>query len=182
MVKCCYCKQQDDIENMIIIYSGKTKKYCHEKCKTFNEREKEELNNLVETIKNILNIKTIPPRFYPFLQDLRNGTDKCNRMTVSKSKKGYRYLIIEKTYDTYKKVIIQGIRLKKIEDDMKKLLYAYAIISPKCGIIRNKLYREYLDKKKEENNNKDNNITRYNNDIKLDNSKKQKKYSWLEEN
>ncbi|GAA0347985.1 hypothetical protein GCM10008931_44100 [Oceanobacillus oncorhynchi subsp. oncorhynchi] len=103
---CQWCREKDIDENMTIVKIGKNNKRYHKgKCydlyKKYNEskeREKLELDSLVETIKELHNIEVIPGRFYPFLQDLRNGNEMFGKMGTRKSKAGYPYKIIEKTY------------------------------------------------------------------------------------
>lgn len=90
----------------MVVKIGKTNKRYHKsKCYDLylkdieeKEREKLELDSLVETIKDLHNIEVIPNRFYPFLQDIRNGNEMFGKMGTRKSKAGYSYQIIEKTY------------------------------------------------------------------------------------
>lgn len=150
MVKCYYCKKSEDKDKTDLIFQLPNKKYAHIKCYEIQAKENKERDDLIEEIKRIHNIVTIPHSFYPFLQDLRNGTDRCNRSSIKKKKQGYRFLIIKKTYQMYEKTIKDGLRLKKITNEMDKLLYSYAIVTNKIGFVRNKLHQEYLIKQSKE--------------------------------
>ena len=179
MVKCYYCKKSDDKDKTDLIFQLPNKKYVHRKCYDTVVRENKERDDLIEEIKRIHNIVTIPHSFYPFLQDLRNGTDRCKGSSIKKRKQGYRYIIIKKTYQLYEKTIKEGIRTKKITDEMNKLLYSYAIVTNKIGYVRNKLHQEYLIKQSKE---KENNIPINNIDeeveVKVSHSSKPT-YNWL---
>lgn len=179
MVKCCYCKKSEDKDNSDKIFQMQNKKYAHHSCYEFTQKEKKELDDLVEAIKEIHNILTIPPYFFPFLQDLRNGTNRCQNSSVKKKKKGYRYILIKKTYELNAKVIQNGIRIKKIEDNMQKLLYSYAIVVSRIDRVNSYLKQQYqLKKSSKEKEIKENN----DGDVIINaNITPIKKYNWLEE-
>lgn len=180
IVKCCYCKKEEFKDSEETIIQLPNKKYAHKKCYEHAKREAKELDDLVEVIKRIHNISTVPPRFYPFLQDLRNGTNRCQGSQVKKSKQGYRYLIIKKTYEFYEKEIKQSLKYKKIDDINKMLMYSYAIVVNKVDKVRSKMHQEYLDEKANKSK-----ITQSSNnqeEIVIDIKKnKQPQYSWLQE-
>ena len=176
MVKCCYCKIQDTKDN---VFQLPNKRYAHQKCYDGVQRDKKELDELVEEIKRIHNIDIIPPRFYPFLQDLRNGTNRCQGSSIKKKKQGYRYLIIKKTYQLYEKEIRKHISYNRIEDVNNMLMYSYAIITNKIDKVRKRLYDEYKANKSQSQKVE---VTENQERIVIDTPTNQKKkYSWLEE-
>lgn len=126
--KCYYCKKQIKTNEELIenkTKSGKVSYRMHKTCFDFKEREKDELDNLVETIKKMYNIEIIPSSFYIRLQDLRNGNDIYNK--VKKSKNGYRYKLIEYTYKKKHKEIKKSISTIK-GGSLNQLNYGLAIV------------------------------------------------------
>lgn len=179
IVKCYYCNKTGDNGNTEEIMQLPNKRYAHIKCYEFTQKEKKEKDDLVEAIKEVCNILTIPSYFFPFIEDLRNGTNRCQNSSVKKKKKGYRYALIRKTYELNKKTIQSGIRKNKIEDNRQKLMYAYAIVVNKIDRVNDYLKQQYRlkmsMKEKEISVIEDT-------DVVMDtNVTPQKKYSWLEE-
>lgn len=183
--KCYYCKKEISEDEKDIIITDKEKypllklnALCHKKCADFTQRELQELDELVEEITSILDIPTIPPRFFCYLQDLRNGTNKMQKINVTRSKKGYRYKIITRTYHEYQKQIKNGIKKNNITESINKLLYSYGVVVNKCSKVRDIMYTEHLHSEK---NNQEINII--NSDVKfnVENQNNDNSYDWLKE-
>jgi len=93
---------------MVIDYIGKQKKRFHHDCheqhlkdQEFKEKEKEELNELYETIKDLCDVNIIPPSFMGLIQRLRNGDPLIGMRKNDKRqfKQGFPYPVIQKAYE-----------------------------------------------------------------------------------
>jgi hypothetical protein len=111
----------------------------HLKDKEFKEQERVELDKLVEKIKEIYGVKTIPNTCYPYLQDLRNGTKFFGKYDY-KYKQGYTYQLIAETFDYCSDTIEYWNGRKSFNGFTSALRYGLAIICDKLSIVeqRNK--------------------------------------------
>lgn len=131
-VKCQQCGQKGDKEKMI---QEKSKKYyhaevCHGKFikqQEFKTKEREELHNLVELIKDIHDKEVIPGGFFPYLQGLRNG-DVLFGKVKKQYKKGVSFNLIADTYEYCKDKIDWAKKNKRFDDTMQELKYGLAIV------------------------------------------------------
>lgn len=159
-VKCRFCEKKDTERSDMIfeehITSGgnSQKKYYHNDCypkylieKEFKEKEQKELDNLIETILNIHKLESIPQQFYPFIQDLRNGTVLFGKKK-KKYKKGYPYSLIAKTYKYCQDSIEYWKKNKEFDSTMGELKYAWAIINDKINVVKKKEEKKEFQKAK----------------------------------
>ncbi|MBM7598252.1 hypothetical protein JOC34_000609 [Virgibacillus halotolerans] len=135
LYKCPECDDKDIEDNMVIDYIGKQKKRFHPKCHKrflaeaeFKRVEKKEMDELVETIKDIHDIKLIPNQFYSFLQDIRNGNELFGNVGTKKSKQGYSYAHIAKAYESNIDQINWAMNNRQFKNDLVMLKYSLAII------------------------------------------------------
>lgn len=134
---------------MTIVKVGKQNyRYHTEKCyeeylkdKKIKEQESKELDELVEVIKQIHDIEKIPKQFYPYLQDLRNGTELFGRIGQKKSKEGYRYKTIAETYLQCSDKIEWAKLNKNFKDTLSMLKYTYAIITNNIDQVKKQMDR-----------------------------------------
>lgn len=153
-VKCVFCEEYDDK----VIMTNLKKRYIHKECLIeyekdiiFKEREKKELDRLIDYIKEVHNIKVVPNTFYPFIQDLRNGNNRRGRIIGEKKfKKGYEYNVIRYTYRKHKGNIEWAIRNKSFNGSFAMLKYTIAIITDKISIVERAYSKSKVAKKREE--------------------------------
>lgn len=146
---CRWCREKDTDDKMTIVKVGKQNyRYHTEKCyeeylkdKKFKEQESKELDELVETIKKVHDIEKIPRQFYPYLQDLRNGTELFGRIGQKKSKEGYRYKTIAETYLQCSDKIEWAKLNKNFKDTLSMLKYTYAIITNNIDQVKKQMDR-----------------------------------------
>lgn len=146
---CRWCREKDTDDKMTIVKVGKQNyRYHTEKCyeeylkdKKFKEQESKELDELVETIKKVHDIEKIPRQFYPYLQDLRNGTELFGRIGQKKSKEGYRYKTIAETYLQCSDKIEWAKLNKNFKDTLSMLKYTYAIIANNIDQVKKQMDR-----------------------------------------
>lgn len=155
-VKCRYCDIKDtEREDMKVeeISTGKNvqRKYYHEACypkyltdKEFKEKEQTELDKLVETIMEVHKIKSVPKQFYPFIQDLRNGTVLYGKQKKKKYKQGYPYSLIQKTYIFCQESIEYWQKNKNFESTMGELKYCWIIINDKVNVVKKREEKKEL--------------------------------------
>lgn len=136
LVGCQWCKEKSEREEMLFEQQGKSKKYYHVECyakylvdKEEKQLEVQRLDQLVQVIKNIHSIKDIPKGFYPFIQDLRNGTIRFRGPVLRKSKEGIPYEVIEEAYRMSADSIAWSKRSKDFKNTMAELKYGLAIVS-----------------------------------------------------
>ncbi|MCR4362086.1 hypothetical protein NUG13_12175 [Bacillus subtilis] len=144
LIKCQYCGVKDTVkEEMETEYVGKNKtpkryhKHCYEehlKEKEFKEKERRELDNLVEVIKNIYGFKKFPSTIYPYLQDLRNGTEFFGKKK-QKYKEGYTYDVIAEGFDYCSETIEYWNARKTFNSDTARVRYGLAIVCDKLSIV-----------------------------------------------
>ncbi len=146
-VKCQWCSEKSSKKEMTYIETGIkkiVKKYFHPSClekynqdKQYKQQESKALDGLIDTIKEIHELKTIPSQIYPYLNELRNGNSffgksgKANK----KYKKGYTYTEIEATWKYCQKEISWAKANKEFISTMNELKYALAIVKNKIDIM-----------------------------------------------
>lgn len=121
-----------------------TPKYYHPNCflehlkdKEFKELERQELDKLVEVIKNIYGVKTIPNNAYPYLQDLRNGTKFFGKYDY-RYKEGYAYDLIAEAFLYCSDTIEYWNARKTFNGFTNALRYGLAIVCDKLSIVENR--------------------------------------------
>lgn len=153
--KCRWCKVSSPKEEMVVEYVGKKKtpRYYHEHCyqeylkdKEFKERERRELGKLIEVIKQIYGVKTVPKSVYPYLQDLRNGTQFFGRYGY-KYKQGYPYDLIAETFEYCSETIQYWLSVKKFDGFMGAFKYGLAIIADKLPIVEQRRKQREKERK-----------------------------------
>lgn len=149
--KCMRCKIEDtnveDMEFEIVGEKRPLKKFYHKHCfvehqqeKQFKAEEAEKLDKLVETLKKIYGVKTVPPQAYPFLQKLRNGEPVYGKQDCSKRyKEGYDYLLIEETFDYCSETIEYYNGTKGFNGFMQAFKYALSIIIDKIYFVEQRV-------------------------------------------
>lgn len=149
--KCMRCKIEDtnveDMEFEIVGAKRPLKKFYHKHCfvehqqeKQFKAEEAEKLDKLVETLKKIYGVKTVPPQAYPFLQKLRNGEPVYGKQDCSKRyKEGYDYLLIEETFDYCSETIEYYNGTKGFNGFMQAFKYALSIIIDKIYFVEQRV-------------------------------------------
>jgi hypothetical protein len=155
IVKCQRCELKDTHrEEMDFDIVGKQKKYYHKNCfqehleeKAFKEHERVELDKLVEVIKKIYGVKTIPNPAYPYLQDLRNGNKFFGKYDY-KYKQGYTYDLIAETFDYCSDTIEYWNSRKSFNGFTNALRYGLAIVCDKLSVVEER--RKQREKQKRE--------------------------------
>ncbi len=135
-VICQYCRNKSERDEMLFEQQGKSKKYYHVECyaKYLVEREEKQkevqrLDELMQVIKGIHGIDDIPKGFYPFIQDLRNGTIRFRGPVLKKYKEGVPYEVIEEAYRMSESSIAWSKQNKSFKNTMAELKYGLAIVS-----------------------------------------------------
>lgn len=171
-VKCKWCDVKDTEKDEMEVESHTTsggntqRKYFHKACyhkylvdKEFKEKEQTEMDKLVEVILDVHKINNLPQQFYPFIQDLRNGTVLFGKKK-KKYKEGYPYSLIAKTYLHCRESIEYWKKNKDFDSTMGELKYCWAIINDKINVVKKHQEKKEhqkaisLAKEKEEQNNK----------------------------
>lgn len=123
------------------IGAKKTKKYYHKDCfqdhlrdKEFKEKERVELDKLIELIKSIYGVKDVPKGCYPYLQDVRNGTKFFGKFDY-KYKQGYPYDLITETFDYCTDTIEYWNGRKNFSGFSSALRYGLAIVCDKLSVV-----------------------------------------------
>jgi hypothetical protein len=147
--KCLVCSEKYLDEDMIIVEKvGKSNRRvckggCHNKYLADKEKkriEKEQLGDLVEVIKEVHGIEIIPPQFYSYLQDIRNGNELFGRVGTKKSKQGYSYKEIAETYLDSKDSIRWARDNKDFKGNTMNLLkYTKAIVISNVANVADRL-------------------------------------------
>jgi hypothetical protein len=146
--KCGYCKIDDtNKEYMVAEASGKKKityKYYHKNChtrflkqKAFKEKERRELDDLVNTIMEIYGVKVLHNSVYPLLQDLRNGNKFFGKKDY-KYKEGYSYKLIEETFRFCSDSIERANSQKNFSGFTHAFRYGLAIVCDKLMVVEAK--------------------------------------------
>lgn len=161
LLKCWWCRDKDYDENMVTVEVGKQKKRyhkhsCYDKYledKKFKEQEAEELDELVETIKDLHNIEQIPKQFYSYLQDIRNGNEFFGKVGNKKSKSGYPYHVISETYKQIKDSINWARNNREFKGTNNFLAYTKAIVTDKISFVADevRMKKEQEDRSKQIN-------------------------------
>lgn len=125
---------------MVFEMQGKSRKYYHADCFAEHQADKQKraeeaakLDSLVETIKDIHGLISIPKQFYPFIQDMRNGTIRFQGKPIKKYKQGVPYEIIEQAYKLSKDSIHWSKENKNFKNSSGELRYGLAIVSNKIN-------------------------------------------------
>jgi len=148
LVKCQWCGKKSERDEMSKIKKG----YIHPEClvkyeaeQEEKQREREQLDRLIKTIKQIHDIPAeipLPNNFYPFLQDLRNGTIRFRGPVQKKRKQGVGYDVIEEAYCLAQKGIEWAKNNKNFEGSLiNELKYGLAIVRDKLNQARNNLIK-----------------------------------------
>lgn len=156
--KCQYCgvddTNVDDMEYELVGKKRPQKKYYHKHCwakhlqeKEFKEKEREELDNLVEVIKKIYGLKKFPNNIYPFLQDLRNGTEFFGKYDY-KYKQGYTYDLIAEAFEYCSDTIEDVNRRKSFSGASNAIRYGLSIVCNKLSIVEER--RKQREKQREQ--------------------------------
>ncbi|MCY9737540.1 hypothetical protein M5X17_27945 [Paenibacillus alvei] len=149
-VKCQACGDKSQINQMeceehVTASGNKTRKYFHKgvcwqkrlEHKAFLEKENLELDELVETIKQVHNIDMIPQGIYPLLQDLRNGEYGFGQRKKI-YKEGFTYSLISDTYKFVEKDIVWAKKNKSFDGLGQELRYCLAIVKDKILKVKKK--------------------------------------------
>ena len=156
-VKCQRCgisdTVKDDLEFELVGEKKPQKKYYHKSCyqehlkdKAFKEKERKELDELIEVIKDIYGAKVIPNNIYPYLQDLRNGTRFFGKRDY-KYKQGYSYELIKETFEYTSETIQYWNARKDFNGLTSALRYGLAIVCDKLHTVeerKNKAERQKM--------------------------------------
>ncbi|UGO50961.1 hypothetical protein PQE70_gp108 [Bacillus phage vB_BanS_Nate] len=149
--KCQRCKVEDtlmeEMEFEIVGEKRPLRKFYHKACyqehlkdKQFKAEESEKLDKLVETLKEIYGVSTVPPQAYPFLQKLRNGEPVYGKQELTKRyKEGYDYLLIAETFDYCSATIEYYNGIKGFDGFMSAFRYALSIIIDKIYVVESKV-------------------------------------------
>lgn len=163
VLKCRHCDAKDSEEKVKHVHTtsgGKSiNMYFHLECyeewlkeKEFKEKEQEELDKLVDVIMEVHDIDKIPHHFYPYIQDLRNGSVMLGKKR-KKYKEGFEYDVIAQTYKSCKESIRYWKNAKDFGGTLGELKYCFAIINDKINIVKKRLdkkkHRQEIDKAKE---------------------------------
>lgn len=148
--KCPICNLYDSESDMVKDKYNSTVRRFHPKChskylktKEEKQREKKELDQLIETIKVIHDIKVVPGQFYPYIQDWRNGNELFGNIGEKKYKDGYSYDVIRQAYIESKNNIEWAIKNKNFKNTMGMLKYTRRIVEDKFEQINSRV--KHLD-------------------------------------
>ncbi|NBI31007.1 hypothetical protein [Chengkuizengella marina] len=146
------CKKKDSSDNMILhiheVESGRTynKYYCKGCYQNFIEqqeflkKEQKEMDQLIEIIKVVHEIDNVPGQFYPFLQDLRNGSSIVMGKKNRRYKEGFAFKVISETYRKYQDDIRYWKNRKNFEGStLKELRYCLAIVIDKIQMVKKQI-------------------------------------------
>lgn len=144
---CRWCRGKDTDDYMVIVKDGKqNKRYHKEACydeyiadQEFKRKEREEMDELVETIKEVHDIKLVPNQFYSYLQDLRNGNELFGNVGKKRSKEGYPYRVIAQTYRECQGAINWARDNREFNGSLNFLRYTRAIIVDKIDEVHERV-------------------------------------------
>lgn len=151
-LKCQRCgvadTEKDDLEFELVGEKRPVKKYYHKTCfeehlkdKEFKAKEREELDKLIEVIKNIYGVKLVPDSVYPYLQDLRNGNKFFGKFDY-KYKQGYTYDLIAETFEYCSDTIEYWNGRKSFNGFSGALKYGLAIVCDKLSVVEQRRQRK----------------------------------------
>lgn len=154
--KCQRCgikdTERDEMEFEFVGLKKPQKKYYHKDCfeehlkdKEFRRLEAIELDKLIQVIKEIYGAKLIPNNIYPYLQDLRNGTEFFGKFDY-KYKEGYPYDLIAETFDYCSETIEQSLRRISFSGFTNAFKYGLAIVCDKMRIVEERRERNKRQK------------------------------------
>lgn len=155
-VKCRWCDITDtpksEMEFELVGNAKPVKKYYHKHCyqeflkdKEFKEKEKKELDSLVETIEDIFGLhkQKLPQQAYPFLQKLRNGEKVFGKQTTGKRyKEGYKYSLIEETFRYCEDTINYWLGVKDFNGFMGAFKYSLSIVIDKIYQVEQRVQQQ----------------------------------------
>ena len=143
-IKCQQCLVSDTMkEDLVFDLVGKkqTRKYFHKDCydtylkeKEFKAKERKEMDELVEVIRDIYGVKTLPFQAYPFINELRNGTRFFGKYDY-KYKEGYSYSLIAETFRFCSDTIEFWNANKNFNGFMNAFRYGLAIVCDKLAVV-----------------------------------------------
>ncbi len=174
--KCQYCTIKD-LETKVRTDRGFYHAYkCygeHLKEQEFKQKEREELDELVQTIQNIFDLTGMPRSFYPFLNELRNGDISFGKVR-KRYKQGFEYSVISETYKRYTNDIQYWSGKKDFDSTLSLLKYSLAIVRDKIEIV-NKNLQSIQSTNENIDNYIDNNYTKLDYEAEYENSMQNKK-------
>ncbi|SDX93859.1 hypothetical protein [Thermoactinomyces sp. DSM 45892] len=159
ILKCNWCKVSDTTKDeMEFETQYKQKKYYHKDCfkkhledREFKDKERNELDQLVDVIKEIYDVKIIPTVAFPLLQKIRNGEEIYGKR-IKKTKEGYDFSLISEAYSHCSETIRYWNRKKEFSGFMQAFRYGLVIMSDKLPIIekqrREQEMREEISKRR----------------------------------
>lgn len=147
-VKCQTCKLSTEPKEQMIkdkkgyFHPGECySKYLNDVA--FNEKENNEKASLYDTICLIHNISIIDKRFYPFIEDLRNGSIRFQGKPIEKKKQGVEYSIIKEAYLASANDIKYWKANKQFDSCFGELKYCLTIVTGKINeIVKQKQQKE----------------------------------------
>lgn len=149
ILKCYFCGEKDREDKIEVEYGKQKRRYHAKDCynlylkdQEFKSKEKQELDELVETIKKVHGIEIIPNQFFTHLQDIRNGNELFGRIGQKKSKEGYSYKVISETYKQCSNDINWAKNNKRFKGTLNFLLYTKAIIKDKIAGVGDAVKRK----------------------------------------
>jgi hypothetical protein len=156
--KCKWCGEKDYDNQMVIVQKGKQKIRYHKlncypaylRDQEFKEKERKEKAELYETIMRIHNIEIIPPSFFPFIEDIRNGNILFGKIGSKRYKAGYPYHLIKATYERMEEEILKWKQIKGFKRKIDEMKYALAIVKNYLPDVEEQLEIEKQQQKREE--------------------------------
>jgi len=116
--------------------------YCleeYEKNKAIIEKDKKDLDELVDYLCKFLNVKILPTNTYTMLASIRNGDNGVLGGRAKNKKKGYGYDIILETFKTYADTMNYYLRTKNFDSVSNALRYMLAIVLNKIPMVEKRV-------------------------------------------
>lgn len=163
--KCKSCNKnnnRDDIENLYIVkilagLKNRNLYYCNEKCYLnsvkedefieFEEAEKDKLNEVVKSIYGVAVGLNLTNRWWTIIGDLRNGTNRYEKLWKRRYKKGVPYAVIAEAYRISKDSIHWAKLNKNFKTFEQELRYGLSIIASKVIDADRKIKRSAIQEK-----------------------------------
>lgn len=157
--KCFYCKEKESKANMVELIEDENldlKRYFHKHCydsfleeKEFKNKESQELDELVETIKDIFEITIVPKDVFVIINNIRNGESFGGKKknTTKRYKEGYTYSLINETFKHCRESIIYSLKTKDFNGLMNSFRYAIVIVVDKLSLVEKRIKK--AEKRKE---------------------------------
>lgn len=122
-------------------YTNKPKRYYHHNCwenevvrREELSKEKTEWGALIDFIKQVHSLYDVPRPFYPFLQDIRNGTVRFGGAVQNKHKEGIKYSVLLEAYRMSAENIKWARKNKNFNNNtFAELKYGLAIVKGNIG-------------------------------------------------